>query len=359
VGRTRDRLAASNGQTLHESMKRRIAMIQPYFGSLPNYFHFALKAYAHNTDFDWYIFTDDKRTYEYPSNVFVTHATLGSMKSRFQQHFDFPIALERPYKLCDYKPLYGDLFADYLKGYDFWGHFDPDVIFGRINSFIPDQLYQQYDKIFDRGHFALYRNTPAVNLIYRDQVANCVSYRVVLASERNWAFDERDDGVNAFFAARNLKLHVGSPIANIFYGDYMLRLHGEAKGKGTKAAQSCFAYEQGGIYRHFLRADEIHQEEFMYIHLEKRPMELLCSDTSAYLIYGNAFREPEPITRSFLKAANPDRIFYRFFWRKRKFTTRIRTAWRVVMLERDYRRFAASLRRKIRSMLGLQWRSPR
>jgi hypothetical protein len=335
-------------------MKHKVAMIQPYFGRLPNYFDLALKSYAFNSDYDWYIFTDDRSQHDCPPNVFVTHTTLDRLKSRFQEHFDFPLALERPYKLCDYKPLYGHLFADHLKGYDFWGHFDPDVIFGRINNFVPDELYQQYDKIFDRGHFALYRNTPAVNLIYRERVANCVDYRVVLASERNWAFDEREDGVNGFFAPRNLKLYFGSPIANIFYGDYALRLFGEAKGKGAKSDQSCFAYEQGGIYRHFLRADEIHREEFMYIHLQKRPMEVLCRDPSKYLIYGNAFREAVPITKSFLRSANQGRFFYRYFWRKRKFTTSIRTAWRILVLEQDLRKFAVRLRGYLRSMLGLQ-----
>jgi len=335
-------------------MKRKTAMIQPYFGTLPNYFGLALKSYEFNADFDWYIFTDDRTPYSYPSNVIVSYTTLDQLKSAFQQHFDFPLALERPYKLCDYKPLYGHLFADYLKGYDFWGHFDPDVIFGRINNFVPDELYQQYDKIFDRGYFALYRNTPAVNLVYRERVAHCVYYRVVLASKRNWAFDEREDGVNAFFAHRNLKLYIGYPGANIFYGDYALRLHGEAKGKETKSDQSCFAYEKGGIYRHFLLADEIHQEEFMYIHLQKRKMEVLCRDTSTYLIYGNAFREAEPITRSFLRSANQGRIFYRFFWSKRKFTTRIRTAWRMLVMEQDFRKFAVRLLRKICSILGLR-----
>ncbi len=334
-------------------MKRKVALILPYFGKLPDYFGLALKSYESNADFDWYIFTDDRTPYDFPANVFVTHTTLDQLKRRFQEHFDFPLQLERPYKLCDYKPLYGHLFAGYLKGYDFWGHFDPDVIFGRINNFVPDELYQHYDKIFDRGHFALYRNTPAVNLIYREQVANCVSYRVVLASERNWAFDERDDGVNAFFAERNLKLHTSSRIAHIFYGDYALRLHGEAKGPGTKSGQSCFAYEKGGVYRYFLSAGKIHREEFMYIHLEKRPMEILCPDTSAYLIYRNAFREPRAITGDFLRTANPDRIFYRYFWRKRRFTTLIRTYWRIVVLEKDYKRVAAMLRRKIRFVPGI------
>jgi hypothetical protein len=335
-------------------VKRKIAMIQPYFGKLPNYFGLALKSYESNADFDWYIFTDDTTPYDFPSNVFVTYTTLDRLKSRFQQHFDFPISLERPYKLCDYKPLYGHLFADSLKGYDFWGHFDPDVIFGRINHFIPDEFYQRYDKIFDRGHFALYRNISAVNLAYRERVAHCVNYRVVFASERNWGFDERDDGVNAFFAPRNLKLHIGSPIADIFYGDYAMRLKGRAESERGKSRASCFACEQGCISRYYQLDEAIHREEFMYIHLEKRTMEVLCRDTSTYLIYGNAFREAEPITKSFLKAANQDRVFYRYFWSKRKFATRCRTYWRILVIEKDCRRVAICLGRKIRSTLGLR-----
>ena len=92
----------------------------------------------------------------------------------------------------------------------------------------------------------------------------------------------------------------------------------------------------------------------MYIHLQKRKMEVLCRDTSTYLIYGNAFREAEPITKSFLRSANQGRVFYRFFWKKRNFTTRIRTAWRMLVMEQDCRKFSVRLLRKIRSMLGLR-----
>jgi len=335
-------------------MKHKVALIQPYFGALPNYFELALQSYGFNSDFDWHIFTDDRSHHEYPSNVFVTHTTLPRLRERFQQHFAFPLALERPYKLCDYKPLYGHLFSEYLQGYDFWGHFDPDIIFGRISRFVPDELYENYDKIFDKGHFALYRNTPEVNLLYRARVPHCVNYKVVLSSRRNWAFDERVDGVNAFFPARNLKIYTPSPIANIYYGDYALRLVGESKSRGSKAASSCFAYERGGIYRHFLEGDQIQREEFMYIHLQKRRMEVLCRDAPSYLIYGNAFRETEPITKRFLGTANRGRILYRHFWRKRKFATNLRTTWRMLVMERDYRQFSVRLMRKIRSMLGLR-----
>jgi len=325
-------------------MKRKIAMIQPYFGTLPNYFGLALSSYESNADFDWYILTDDRTPHRYPPNVIVSYTTLAQLKSRFQQHFDFPIALERPYKLCDYKPLYGHLFADQLGDYDFWGYFDPDVIFGDLNRFITAEACQRYDKFCLKGHFSLYRNTPAVNLLYQQKVANCLYYKEVIGSERNWGFGERDYGVNAFFAARNLKVYTECPIADIYYRDYAMRVIDGTATEREKSRKSCFAYEQGKVYRYYWLADEIRREEFMYIHLMKRKMTVLCSNPHAYLIYGNAFQEAEPITRDLLESTNQDRIFYRPL-DKLRFVVRyyLVPACKILFVERNYRKFVAKL----------------
>ena len=37
----------------------------------------------------------------------------------------------------DLRPAYGVLFEEYLDGYDFWGHCDLDVLFGRIRDHLP------------------------------------------------------------------------------------------------------------------------------------------------------------------------------------------------------------------------------
>jgi hypothetical protein len=336
-------------------MKRRIAMIQPYFGTLPNYFDLALKSYAYNADFDWYLFTDDRRPFDYPPNVIVTYITLEQLKERFQAHFGFPITLERPYKLCDYRPMYGHLFADYLKGYDFWGHFDPDVIFGDIKKYVTEELCQLYDRLYLKGHFSLYRNIPVVNLLYREKVANCVYYKDVITRKNSWCFDERGDAMNTFFAARNLKVYDGSPVADIYFGDYAMKLVSEAKGGGEKFQRSCFAYERGGVYRYYWLEDEIHREEFMYLHLMKRRMDVQCSNPCSYLIYGNAFRESQPVTKSLLESANENRIFYRF-WSRRKFVRFTRTAWRILFVERDYLKLTSRFLGKCRAVLG-SWRN--
>ena len=335
-------------------MKRKAALIQPYFGTLPNYFRLALESYARNSDCDWYIFTDDRKHYDYPPNVVVTHTTLDRLKCMFQQKFDFPIALGRPYKLCDYRPMYGHLFADQLKDYDYWGHFDPDIIFGDIKKFLPDAASQPYDKFCSKGHFSLYRNTPAVNLLYQLKAANCLYYKDVIASERSWGFDERDNGVNAFFAVKGLRIYTACPIADIYFRDYAMRLIDGAVGEREKSRQSCFAYEHGAMYRYYLLGAEIHREEFMYIHLMQRRMKIYSGNTSEYLIYGNAFRERVPVTRELLETANRNRTFYRFWerWKYVIYARNLKPAFRLLFVNRNLRRFAVRLLEKSRFMPG-------
>ena len=64
----------------------------------------------------------------------------------FKNKFDFDISLERPYKLCDFKPTYGYVFYDLIKDYKFWGHCDTDIIWGRIDNFITSDAMDKYDK---------------------------------------------------------------------------------------------------------------------------------------------------------------------------------------------------------------------
>jgi hypothetical protein len=68
-----------------------------------------------------------------------------------------------PYKLCDYKPAYGLIYAQELKGYDYWGDCDLDVIFGRLSHFLTPDIFGRYDRYFTQGHFCFYANKEEVN----------------------------------------------------------------------------------------------------------------------------------------------------------------------------------------------------
>ena len=111
----------------------------------------------------------------------------------------FEVAIESGYKLCDFKPAYGHIFAEFIRDYDFWGYCDVDVIFGHIRSFMTDELLNEYDIISARhdyltGCFALYRNNPFMRELFRQSK----DYRKVFTDPRNFFFDETNGAFEAF-----------------------------------------------------------------------------------------------------------------------------------------------------------------
>lgn len=173
---------------LEECTLKKIAFIIPYFGKFKNYFPLFLVSCKNNPSIDWIVFTDDKSKYPYPKNVTVIYTTFEIIKARIQKHFDFQVCLDKPYKLCDYRPAYGEIFSDELKGYDFWGYCDIDLILGNIRKFLAENVLENYEKVFTRGHLSLYKNEPKVNAFYR--TANESLLRKVLTSDQPFAFDE-------------------------------------------------------------------------------------------------------------------------------------------------------------------------
>ena len=172
-----------------------IAFVIPYYnneGGFPNYFSAWLNSCRQNPTIDFLIFTDiAHENYLIPANVRFISLTFPELRERFQSLFDFEISLERPYKLCDYKPVYGEAFQEWLADYVFWGHCDIDLLWGNIRTFFTDDLLNQYDKICNQGHCSIYRNSTRVNSLYRTMDAKgCLDYREVFTHDMSYAFDE-------------------------------------------------------------------------------------------------------------------------------------------------------------------------
>ncbi|MBR6388947.1 MAG: hypothetical protein IKS15_02370 [Opitutales bacterium] len=170
-----------------------IALVIPYFGKFNNYFNLWLRSCANNPSITWLIFTDiDPEKYSgfVPPNVVFINTTFGEVKKRIQSLFDFEISLDSPYKFCDFRPAYGEIFQKELQAFDFWGHCDCDMIFGNIRNFVTDEILDKYDRIYSRGHLSIYRNSPHVNSFYRLENNIGVSYKKVLQSGKSYSFDE-------------------------------------------------------------------------------------------------------------------------------------------------------------------------
>jgi hypothetical protein len=178
----------------------RIVFIICWQGSMPWYFPYFLHSCRFNPTVDFLLFTDSSDlNLALPPNVKLIPRSIDQFKAEAAKALGFEVAVESGYKLCDFKPAYGHIFADYIRDYDFWGYCDIDVIFGNIRAFMTDELLNGYDIISARhdyltGCFALYRNQP----YFRELFKQSKDYRKVFTTSRNFFFDETNFAFKEF-----------------------------------------------------------------------------------------------------------------------------------------------------------------
>lgn len=272
--------------------QKTIVLIVPYFGKLPYNFQLWLESCRYNPTIDWILFTDDDTSYLYPDNVKVTYCTWQEMKDRIQELFDFEISLEKPYKLCDYKVAYGDIFYEEIKKYDEWGVCDIDVLFGNIRFFITDKVLEQYEKIGFQGHLMIFRNTRENRYMYRRVIKGVVDYRKIFTSDQMCFFDENI--FSKVYEILNIPVYKEVHFAHLsmYHKDFMLCHLDESE--NYKNENQVFSWDKGTLLRHYLFENKVYTEEFLYIHFFKRKMELKISDGSKIeklLIYPNKIQD--------------------------------------------------------------------
>lgn len=74
--------------------------------------------------------------------------------------------------IWDFRCALGVLYADELAGFDYWGHSDMDVVYGRVERFTTDEALAACDIFTDcvfgyiAGPWAIYRNVERVNRLF-------------------------------------------------------------------------------------------------------------------------------------------------------------------------------------------------
>lgn len=265
--------------------KYTMCVIGVYFGKMPAYFNLWLKSCELNPDVDFLIITDNDLQ-GLPSNVSMVKMTLEEMKSLADEKLGLDTSLTQPYKCCDFKVVYGNIFESYLKKYDFWGHCDFDLIFGDIRAFVTDEILGKYDKIFDLGHFSLYRNTYEVNSRYKLNGAYC-DYLKVFTTPQSYAFDERD-GIYKIYKANKFSVY-----DKIVYLDIHSIFSRFKPAHGIKNhIHQIFFWENGKVYMAYKKRNKIFCDEYVYIHFKKRGFNhTLNDDVNSFYISNNGFIE--------------------------------------------------------------------
>lgn len=263
---------------------KKLCFIIPFFGKLPNYFQLFLKSCKYNPNYNWLVFTDDDTCFDYPENVSKVMMTFEQLRERITSKFDFPIILDKSYKLCDYKPAYGYIFEDYLKDYKYWGHCDVDTLMGNLSHFLIDEFMESYDKIFCLGHMTIYRNTFENNRCFMKSVDGCSFYGRAFTTDSIVTFDEEwRDGynVNRIFQKYKKRVFQDDLSLNfsIFHTQFrkitFVGFDKNNDGHGyqlEKKKRNLCVWDNGHIYRYYLLNGNLQKEEFLYIHLQKRKM---------------------------------------------------------------------------------------
>ena len=245
----------------------------------------------------------------YPSNVHVHYMSFDSLKQSFQSHFDFPISIKTPYRLCNFRPAYGEVFEEYLKEYDAWGFCDNDMIFGNIHQFLP-LTYPSKFKFGKFGHLTIVPNTQKGRTIYRFADA----YKIAFSTPQPLFFDE-----NSF---TKILIKNGYTEYALHIADFMPRIKNfevlNEPGKEWKNKAHCFVWYKGVLKRYYVgKKDEVEEEEYVYIHFLKRPMEIdenIDYSKPIVIIPNRIFNmDQSGITKEFLQEVSRKGVFYAYW----------------------------------------------
>ena len=249
----------------------KIKIVIPYFGRFPNYFEFFLKSCEANDEIKFLVFTDQSVFPEHPSNVSFHVMSFDAFKGIVQKNLSLSsqcVQVLTPYKLCDYRPAYGLIFAEYLKDADFWGFCDVDLIFGKIFDLLSLEKIAQSERILTQGHLTMYKNRGRMKRRCEIPVPGGIGFRQAITIPEPCFFDE------IFMPAICQKEGVVQYGENIFadilpqYGDFVIAPLCAIKNKQGQT----FYWESGTLYRVYNKGTKAVREELMYIHLQKRPM---------------------------------------------------------------------------------------
>jgi len=252
------------------NLKRKVLLV-PYFGKLPNYFQLFLNSCAYNNTFNFIIFTDQNiNNYKINKNIKFEKMNFDELQQLTCEKLNTDILISSPYKLCDYRPMYGKIFSDYIIDYDFWGYCDIDMIFGQIDKFLPNSIFEQYDKIQINGHLCFYKNSSDMNSLYSKKSSKTMYYVDIMKIKEPCFFDEIQFEI--LVRENQIKEYINYQYADVLPNNFKFII--AENGVNRNYDEQIFFYDHGKILRQYRLNSKIIYDEFMYIHLQKRKMSM-------------------------------------------------------------------------------------
>jgi hypothetical protein len=290
------------------SGSHKIVLIACYFGKLPPYARLVLHSASYNPSIDWLIIGDQEPEIPLPKNVRFIRYTIKELEQRMARSCDTHVDIRHYYDLTRLKPTYGLCFEEHLKGYDFWGHVDLDMIYGDLRSFLPAHILETHARIYARGHLSLFRNTPEVNRHFMLHAPGAPFYKDVLANLDHRQFDEWD-GIWKIYRYHRIPQYHAEAIADIWPPSrYKIRRFDALE--IPNHPYQIFYWHQGKTYQaYYHREGGLFDREVAYVHFQKRglPAPTFEQDQVAGFTIGPKGFAPydrENLTQSEMQALN-------------------------------------------------------
>jgi hypothetical protein len=189
-------------------VKNKIILIQLWLGKIPDYFWFHYET-TKNLNVDFLIFTDSELIVDSP-NYKVIPITKDEIEEKVSLMLDYEYKFKNLRKTNDLKSCLGELFEEYLTGYDFFGFYDIDTLFGDFQKWIIPYT-KEYDVIsfadsvyHNRvsGPFTIIKNTYENKRLYRKNISRFLE---ILNLDDVSAFEEHELS-KILIENRNVKL---------------------------------------------------------------------------------------------------------------------------------------------------------
>ena len=312
-----------------------VVLILPYFGKFPDIFPLFLKTTEKNPNINFLIISDSEENINYPKNVRILSQTFSEFKQLMEKQLGQTIALEKPYKLCDYKPIYGYVLSEQIKQYDYWGYCDCDLIWGDLYSFIEPLMEEKYDKIFASGHLTLYRNTQENNELFRTLDEGELFSKISKDDQIYW-FDEDYKGKNNI---HDLFLKSGK---KVFTEDFSVNFNIDTNCFQRKMyspenrtyidipyEKEQYYWDAGKIYQVKKKEESLVITEYPYIHFQLRYMHgIQCAlSEERFKIVPNRFLKCNKIPRTMKEWKSERKSYFggqRFIQLKRRIMRKIK-----------------------------------
>lgn len=279
--------------------KYKINMILPYFlngkGAWPEYIDWHLASCKANETIDYYIFTDDHSIDKWNaiSNIHIVNMSFDECINLIHSKLG-DVKIDTPYKMCDYRPAYGVIFEDYIKGCDFWGFYDCDLIYGNMRHYFTDELLEQYDKFMILGHTQLYRNSEEANHFYclkrpDDSKYKDYTWEQVSGTTKHFGYDEWS-GAPQLIRENGKRIYWEREIFSNIYQPVMYKKVFD-KNVGFNKPFQVWLWEDGALYH--VDTFTKKKRERMYIHLTHRKMKFVPynNQTRAYITQKSEIKE--------------------------------------------------------------------